>query len=280
MNVKKFFKWKSEYPLEEVIKKYPNFHWDWPAFESEHCISTKFISENMEKPWNFSAFTDKFIEDKVSIDFISKYSDKDWNWRKLTIYFGIHIAEKYPQLPWVWTYFFEHKMMRRIFLEDNLELVLKNWKKISLHYFYRDFPEIVLKYPKPFWGPDNFSYCARWDIIETNPDYPWNWNIISRYNPNITPEIVKNNPDKAWEFQELIFNINLDLENEFIEKLQLTNDLPYAHLFITHGNSTCKKVKFFKVLGERQLSFKNIFEKISPFSRNVDKFLEKRINYV
>ena len=38
-----------------------------------------------------------------------------------------------------------------------------------------------------------------WDIIKDNPDKHWNWYNIS-CNPNITWEIIKNNPDKPWNW--------------------------------------------------------------------------------
>ena len=37
------------------------------------------------------------------------------------------------------------------------------------------------------------------DIIKDNPDKPWDWYYIS-YNPNITMDIIKDNPDKPWNW--------------------------------------------------------------------------------
>ena len=36
-----------------------------------------------------------------------------------------------------------------------------------------------------------------WEIIQNNPDKNWNWKWISK-NPNITWDIIQNNPDKDW----------------------------------------------------------------------------------
>lgn len=35
------------------------------------------------------------------------------------------------------------------------------------------------------------------DIIQSNPDKPWDWCMVSR-NPNLTMEIINANPDKPW----------------------------------------------------------------------------------
>ena len=37
------------------------------------------------------------------------------------------------------------------------------------------------------------------DIIKDNPLHNWDWQRISS-NPNITMDIIRNNPDKPWEW--------------------------------------------------------------------------------
>ncbi len=50
-----------------------------------------------------------------------------------------------------------------------------------------------------------------WEIIENNPDYPWDWEGISE-NPNITWEIIKNNPDQEWNWYRISSNPNITWE--------------------------------------------------------------------
>ena len=48
-----------------------------------------------------------------------------------------------------------------------------------------------------------------WDIVQANPDKPWNWYYLSK-NPSITWEIVQANPDKDWsELSQTILNPTL-----------------------------------------------------------------------
>jgi GTP-binding protein EngB required for normal cell division len=47
-----------------------------------------------------------------------------------------------------------------------------------------------------------------WDIVQQNPDKPWNWYVLSG-NPNITWDIVQQNPDKPWELEMLSANPNI-----------------------------------------------------------------------
>ncbi len=59
---------------------------------------------------------------------------------------------------------------------------------------------------KPWnWYCISYNPSIAWDNIQANPDLPWNWYCIS-YNPNITPQIIKDNLDKPWDWQQLSFN--------------------------------------------------------------------------
>jgi hypothetical protein len=50
-----------------------------------------------------------------------------------------------------------------------------------------------------------------WEIIQYNPDKPWNWYCIS-FNPNITWEIIQDNTDKDWDWCRISSNINITWE--------------------------------------------------------------------
>ena len=47
-----------------------------------------------------------------------------------------------------------------------------------------------------------------WDIVKDNPDKPWDWLTLSR-NWTITWNIVKDNPDKPWKWLYLSKNPNI-----------------------------------------------------------------------
>jgi hypothetical protein len=49
------------------------------------------------------------------------------------------------------------------------------------------------------------------DIVEANPDKPWNWSGLSS-NPNITMDIVEANPDKPWDWSGLSLNLNITMD--------------------------------------------------------------------
>ena len=49
-------------------------------------------------------------------------------------------------------------------------------------------------------------------LIKNNPDKPWNWCGLSM-NPNVTTEYVTNNPDKPWDWYWLSRNPNITMED-------------------------------------------------------------------
>jgi len=50
-----------------------------------------------------------------------------------------------------------------------------------------------------------------WEIILENPDKPWEWYWLSRH-PSVTWEIVQENPDKSWNGTMLSMNPNMTWE--------------------------------------------------------------------
>ena len=46
------------------------------------------------------------------------------------------------------------------------------------------------------------------EMIKENPDKPWDWEEIS-CNPNITMEMIKENPDRPWNWNGIILIIQI-----------------------------------------------------------------------
>ena len=66
-----------------------------------------------------------------------------------------------------------------------------------------------------------------WRLVKDNPDKEWEWSLLSE-NPNITWEIIQNNLDKPWELYYLSMNtfskeiqqIKLQLQTKAAIKIQ------------------------------------------------------------
>lgn len=50
-----------------------------------------------------------------------------------------------------------------------------------------------------------------WNIIQNNPNIIWHWGCLSCHK-NITWEIIKNNPDKDWNWSNISINPNITWE--------------------------------------------------------------------
>ena len=55
------------------------------------------------------------------------------------------------------------------------------------------------------------SKWISWEIIQANPDKPWNWWAISM-NPNITLDIIQANPDNPWDWSCISMNPTITWE--------------------------------------------------------------------
>ena len=87
----------------------------------------------------------------------------------------------------------------RLFEKLEIKNVNIGSKNLSINWNYIK-KDLESKNPK-IW---NFKLLAlspniTWEIVRDNPSYPWSYDYLSQ-NPNITWEIVKDNLDKAWDF--------------------------------------------------------------------------------
>jgi hypothetical protein len=48
------------------------------------------------------------------------------------------------------------------------------------------------------------------DIINSNPNKPWDWRYFSQ-NPNLTEEMINNNLDKPWEWRYVLGHRNVNI---------------------------------------------------------------------
>ena len=79
--------------------------------------------------------------------------------------------------------------------------------------YYNKWFQYVLDHPRPNGKPWDYSKLSlnpniTWDIVQNNPDKPWNYQILSE-NPNINWCIVQSNPEKEWDYSFLSRNPNI-----------------------------------------------------------------------
>lgn len=217
----------------------------------------------------------------VNIDIIKKYKYRDWNWYELSQNRGISLKdmEDNQDLPW------RHDI-KYINPNNTLELLEKHYdmnefSQIDYDHFSHAFllsQRDLIKYKYALnWDIVSANPSITWDIVKNNPDLPWNYDFLIR-NPNITLDIIESNPEIHWKMEAFFRNPNIS--EEYIRKHRIYN----SELFLS-GNSLLYDDTVYKAnksadIKWRLLKIKLILEKLSPFSRNIDKLLRKRVNYI
>ena len=83
---------------------------------------------------------------------------------------------------------------------------------------------------KRLWGSYNqlsINPNITWEIVRDNPDKKWNFSVLSS-NPNITWEIVRDNPDKPWSYYMLSMNPNITWDI-----IKDNPDKPWSYYYIS-----------------------------------------------
>jgi len=133
----------------------------------------------------------------LTLDIILKYPNRKWDWNQVSL----NIKTPYFELekhdfPW-----------KTNFLKINKNQKPPNEKyNISFEYLVENSTK---KWPWSLFS-DKFSL----EQILSEPNLPWNWEVLSSRNPNITQ--ILDNIDKPWNFQEIALSENIDY-NDFIE---------------------------------------------------------------
>ena len=89
------------------------------------------------------------------------------------------------------------------------------------------------KYIQSKWGEYYWNFLMKYED-------KLNWYNIS-YNPNITMEIIENNPDKPWDWYDISYNPNITME--FIEKYP---EKPWHWANVSYNKFTKEKELFYK----------------------------------
>jgi len=129
---------------------------------------------------------DKISENKnITTEILLQYPDKPWNYRKLS----------------------ENKNITIDYIANNID---KDWCWFSIT---KRALKDIQKYPNLNWNYaelssnkdiiwDMINKDVRWNMIKLNPQIPWfPWDV--GFNPNITLEIVKANPQYKWNYDSL-----------------------------------------------------------------------------
>ena len=177
----------------EIIKKHPNFPWEWSMIGRVKGITMEFILNNPDKNWDWSC-----ISTTVTMQDIINNPHKPWN---------LHALSCNPNLT-------KEMIMNRCNIVKLTNVMSKQW---NWNYIYSNknlIFDCAVSYPKNKWD---------WSLLTSNPNVnigivlkylskDWNWRYISE-NFDINIDFVKNNFFLPWNWDFLCKNKNIIIEN-------------------------------------------------------------------
>lgn len=186
-----------------IITMYPDKTWDWSGVSCNPNITWEIIETNPDAPWDWSCIS---RNPNITDSIIKNNPDAPWDWEeiecnplisvrrvwvnpcKYKTYMGLSYSPGYYEIRSVPTYKYGRILPEYVFANHSDMC----WDNIKID---PDYP----------WNWILISRNVTWEIIKNNPDIPWDWDAIS-LNPNITWIIIKDNPDKPWNWTNISVN--------------------------------------------------------------------------
>jgi hypothetical protein len=267
------FTTKKVEPVTVITFNDPNYH----LARNGRMYSSVLSAEEIENGLNGDNVDEQLLYDyattalNLSIDIVRKHLDKPWDWRRVSSHPKITLdtIKNNPDCPWDFDWFcIENPNVTMDLILDNPN---EQWDWLSLAYTpCISMNERLNNYMLPWKYLPNISYnlSFTWNhvlnystayILGRLTNSPWNWNIISHH-PNITMEIIANNPDRDWNWKKVSKNPNLSLT--FIKN---NLDKPWNWGFICK-NAFQKDIDAYIANGLLRLQLATIHEQINVFA--------------
>ena len=188
----------------EIIENNPNIPWDWSSISKNPNITLEIIEKNPDKPWVWSSILQN-PSCFITFEMVEKNIDKSFNWKDLTDFLAnyrqmnedglLSQREKAP----MWLDIVCRKHARRA-ARGSVKCTPARYKIVC---------DIIEKNPDKPWDWKELSLCSNIrtsEFIQKNIDKPWDWDFLSK---KITWDIIENNPDKPWDWERLSCNENI-----------------------------------------------------------------------
>lgn len=188
----------------DVIKAFPNKAWGFQGFHNHPNFTFEWVREFPNRYWDWNR-----LSEKVDLDTIAHNPNFSWNWNILTNRFSPKELLRYPGLPWDFSMFYATEITEEhIPMLETFQHLIPEWK---WHYIAKATP----------WGVFKKALHLPWlwfagDIkIRTNEFLPddasiireleilCNWIKLSIY---VHVDIINANPDLPWNREFLQWN--------------------------------------------------------------------------
>jgi len=274
---KKYINWKRPVnPFTKFLKKNTLFYMG--VLSRNPNIDGELVNENPILSWDHTCLhlnpnniCTCSNYDKESYYFMDRHMDRELIIKKLSeeiginnisanmsIYFSANltpdIVEQFSHLPW------------------NYDILTLNPNFIDMQYTKKSIIDILRENKDEIdWEELSKKSTITWNIVKSTLDsFPWSVYGLS-VNPNITEDIFESYPTF---FRERSFQLN---QNISFEKISSSYEkCSYLGLY---DNTIYRREKSIDIKWRRNV-YGIISEKISPFSRGIDKVIQKRLLYI
>lgn len=229
----------------EIVNQFPKCLWSWSSLSCHPNITWEDIQNNPRISWHWPSIS---MNPNVTWEIIQNNPNEKWFWKNVAINPNVtdEIINSHPDL-----FDFTHTAYppKKSFFntctwEEALENK-RNWVLYNLSGNPNISIENIKNNPKLLWNWNIVSSRKdlKWEDIKTNLGgvvKKWNWDKVSQ-NPNITVEIMKNNPQYKWNLNAFV------ISNGSVEIIKDNPDMNWCkkdHLFVKRIGDKFESEKF------------------------------------
>lgn len=239
----------------ETIKNNPEINWHYPSLSLNKNINYKMVKENPEIEWSYY-----YLSYNTSMTWSSIKDDvynKNFNhaWLSGHLFVNLETIKENSNVKWDFNILMKNESIP---IEKLINFILENKVNndvLSSYYIYdrndvnfemwKTLAEIQKSKNSNSFIP-SFSYNPNltFEIVKNNPEIEWNWNVISKHK-NITWDIIKNNyDDYNWDLNSVLSNPNITWEiiqnDEKLKNIVFNTSNNNVHSKIMIGKSLSK----------------------------------------
>ena len=182
----------------DIVKSRPDLPWDYEALSDNISINIDDVLENIEQPWDWWALS---INTNMTWDIIQAHKTLPWREQSLSANPSItwDIIKDNHNVDWNHDNFIRNPHFTLEIVNNNPS-IFREFLYMNRVYNIEDTPN----YDRHGWS--EISSNVTWDIVKDNPNKPWNYYYLSQ---NVTWDVVLNNLDKPWYYPQLSYNANI-----------------------------------------------------------------------
>jgi hypothetical protein len=197
----------------DYVKNNLDKAWNWYYLSANPSIRLQDVIDNPDLPWDYNGLS---LNPDITWEIIVNSQELPWNYylytRNKNLTYDIVLAN--PNLPWIWTEVpYENTIPQEIIQRIlDFDTVMNNYASYGRsanapsRLIKAKDPSLIIKYPDILWDMYDLAEKVEWNFIARHVNLDWSWRTISRKNPHITIDIIRDNLHLPWDWWMLCSN--------------------------------------------------------------------------